>query len=233
MVNVASRMLFNLDNKSVSLTPQDGEGQPLAGPSAFPPTYSRSESASSLPQHIRVYTHSPLSPHYATRSSLNHTVSRGSSMTFRLSDDHATSGDYDNEDDEHSGSGSRVRTRALRPPAFNIRLVRGVPLHPHAEGSEPRRGRTKRKAASGKVESPSPSIRGSCTASQKVDNSAGLEDDEPAEQSSNSSVGQEPLHWPPLSASELQAGPVLSISPASTTDFKLRETAPLVVGWDV
>jgi len=232
MVNVASRMPFSMDNNS----PQDEGGRAplaLAGPSAFPPTYSRSESASSLPQHIRVYIHSPVSPHYVTRSTLNHTISRSSSITFRLDDDHATtSGDYDNEDDERSGSGSRVRTRALRPPTFNMRLVRQVPLQPNAEGSEPRRGRTKMKAGSGKVDSLSPSIRGSCTASQRVDNLPGLEDGDPAEQSSSACVGQEPSRWPPLTASEMQARPVLLTSPASTTDFKLRDTGPLVVGWD-
>ena len=227
MVNVAARMPFNLDSKNIFVISQDEGGSgPLAGP-AFPPTYSRSESASSLPQHIRVYTHSPLSPHFATRSTLNPTVSRSSSITFRLDDDHATaSGDYDNEDDECSGSGSRARTRALHPPTFNMRLVRGVPLHAHAEASEPRRGRTKIKAGSGKVESLSPSISDSRTASQQADNLPGLEEGDPAEQSSIACVGQEPLRWPELAASEVQAGPV------PTTDFKLRDTGPLVVGWD-
>ncbi len=128
MVNVASRLPFNLHNKNVSITPH--EESAIIGFSSSTPSYSRSVSASSLP------------PPFSTRLGVNYTLSRSSSTALCK---HPLNEDYTENEDEPSGSVSRSRTGTPRPPVFNIRMVRGLSSNP-ALGV--RRGRPKERAAS-------------------------------------------------------------------------------------
>jgi hypothetical protein len=213
MVNVASRLPFNLHNKNVSITPHsEGARASLIGFSSLTPSYSRSVSASSLP------------PPSSTRLDVNFTPSRSSSTALCQ---HPLNEDYTEIDYEPSGSGSRNRTGTPRPPAFNIRMVRGLSSSP-ALGV--RRGRPKERAASENGEILGPDIDADGILSQE---------DHVRVPAEGFSAGQviPTVSVEHFSVMTMQAPDYAEFIPKSSSsvpilDFKLQDSGPLVVDWD-
>ena len=205
MVNVASRLPFNLHNKNVSITPHNQIARvSLIGFSSLTPSYSRSVSASSLP------------PPFSTRLGVNYTPSRSSSTALCK---YPLNEDYTENEYESSGSGSRSRTRTPRPPAFNIRVVRGLSPNP-ALGV--RRGRPKERAASENEEILEPDFDAAGILSQEDHVRA------PAESPPASQV----IPVEHSSIMTIQPPDYAGSIPKPILDFRLQDSGPLVVDWD-
>lgn len=204
MVNVASRLPFGLHNKTISTPHKEGGRALIRGSSSFTPSYSRSISNSSLPTPFSTH----MGAHYAP--------SRSSSTAFGIDQNHSITEDYTENEDEPSGSDSRSRRETPLHPAFNIRIVRGLP------GLGPRRGRPKKKVVTENgllgpdsstdilshedhVQGPAEGYSaGKATPMDTADHASGTET-LPYDDEANSS---------------------------SVLDFKLQDSEPLVVDWD-
>ncbi|KAF8149345.1 hypothetical protein B0H34DRAFT_182472 [Crassisporium funariophilum] len=128
MVNVNSRLPFNLHNKKLSVTIDPSSSSRSASSSTHPrPSLNFSPLPSTTPSNGQVQAHvgAPLT------TAVHPTVSRSSSMASR-------------ETSAHESDPSTTRT-----PILNIRLVRGLPSG--GAGITARRGRAKRKAGESNV----------------------------------------------------------------------------------
>ncbi|KAF9524623.1 hypothetical protein CPB83DRAFT_604045 [Crepidotus variabilis] len=235
MVNVAARIPFNIHNKIYSSLEDDSLEESLkyaqVGPSASAsPSYSRSGSTYSLPPSARFHNHghhpippSPLTPispcHNQNPKTRRPNLSRSSSMAFnRIPDEfYAEPGleeEPDQENIDHSGSGSRSRmgsSSRLRSPPFRVRLVRGLAKPSDtSSGLATRRGRAKKRT----IEAPS-SLPEQSLSIQGVTSPLSTEIN------------------PTLSVSLTSTASSSSASTSrSVPEFKLQPSGPLVIGWD-
>ncbi|KAF8965640.1 hypothetical protein BDZ97DRAFT_1918190 [Flammula alnicola] len=201
MVNVNSRLPFNLHNKKLSVTIEPSSSSRSASSST-----NNRPSLNFSPLSSTPHTHAQVQAHVgAPLTSVQHPdVSRSSSVASRETSTH----DSD---------------KSIRSPILNVRLVRGLPSG-HSGAASARRGRAKRKGGDS-------STNGSVVPSPVEQQPVQETPVEEGPGSLDSTVDDGTPRVQTIQPSGILPNPTLSISPASTVAFKLQDTGPLTVSW--